>query len=98
MYWNTGSRLHYVHTNVDECICSGMYNVHTINILEHLCAYIVHALYILVHTYIVCTSIINCSKKCLIHRWTAEELRKVIAMLRNPEFDAKDISKLGGTN
>ena len=25
------------------------------------------------------------------HRWTAEELRKVIALLRNPEFDAKDV-------
>jgi hypothetical protein len=24
-------------------------------------------------------------------RWTAEELKKVIAMLRNPEFDSKDL-------
>ena len=24
-------------------------------------------------------------------RWTAEELKKVIAMLRNPEFDSKDV-------
>ena len=25
------------------------------------------------------------------HRWTAAELKKVIAMLQNPEFDSKDI-------
>ena len=24
-------------------------------------------------------------------RWTAEELKKIIAMLRNPEFDSKDV-------
>jgi hypothetical protein len=25
------------------------------------------------------------------HRWTAAELKKVIEMLQNPEFDSKDI-------
>ena len=29
----------------------------------------------------------DCFEKCSFHRWTAEELRKVIALLRNPEFD-----------
>ena len=27
----------------------------------------------------------------LLPRWTKEELKKVIAMLQNPEFDSKDI-------
>ena len=27
----------------------------------------------------------------LFPRWTKEELKKVIAMLQNPEFDSKDI-------
>jgi hypothetical protein len=25
------------------------------------------------------------------HRWTAAELKKIIEMLQNPEFDSKDI-------
>jgi hypothetical protein len=33
----------------------------------------------------------DCFKECSFHRWSADELRKVIAMLRNPEFDAKDV-------
>ena len=30
-------------------------------------------------------------KHALEYKWTAEELRKVIAMLRNPEFDSKEV-------
>ena len=30
-------------------------------------------------------------EQCWFHRWTAEELRKVIAMLRNPDFDSKNL-------
>ena len=30
-------------------------------------------------------------KHALEYKWTAEELKKVIAMLRNPEFDSKEV-------
>ena len=30
-------------------------------------------------------------KHALEYKWTAEELRKVIAMLCNPEFDSKEV-------
>jgi hypothetical protein len=38
-------------------------------------------MYLYIHTIIYCVS----------RRWTAAELKKVIAMLQNPEFDFKDI-------
>ena len=47
----------------------------------HTCMYIVHTY--LVHVYIL--NVYGCP------RWTQEELKKVIAMLHNSEFDSNDI-------
>ena len=42
----------------------------------------VHIIYMYIYSYI---------SYFVLLRWTQEELKKVIAMLHNPEFDSKDI-------
>ncbi len=55
--------------------------VHTTNVHVHTIDYKVQTEYMQVHTKIYCLS----------SRWAAAELKKVIAMLQNPEFCSKDI-------
>ncbi len=71
-----------------------MYTSISVHILFILCIYFLY----IVHTlYIHCFKAVGyCFKKCWFHRWTAEELRKVIALLCNLEFDAKDVDPEGG--
>jgi hypothetical protein len=55
----------------------------------------VHTKYILVHTQyiLICSSTYPVHTICdgVSHRWTAAELKKVIALLQSPEFGSKDI-------
>ncbi len=102
MYEHKCCCMYTVHTQYILCIyCK--HKVHTQYILEHFVHFTyMHCTYqsIGVHTlYIHCTWLGlrvcgDCLKECSFHRWTADEPslpRKVIVMLRNPEFDAKDV-------
>ena len=67
-----------------------MYIIHQCIYMFTVCTYIIHFCMYIKHTciYMFIHIIFNAF---VLLRWTQEELKKVIAMLHNPEFDSKDI-------
>ena len=67
-----------------------MYSIHQCIYMFTTCTYIIHLCMYIKHTciYMFIHIIFNAF---VLLRWTREELKKVIAMLHNPEFDSKDI-------